>query len=960
MDLLAARAEAYDANGRDLFKYSQRPPSAEEVRRSREEAARRQKEMEEANQRAALAAARWQQEEKERVKEAVLHPQPPPPPAPPPIDLRYLGYLGPKDDRIAVFEDGKNLLVARKGEVVKDQFRVVEVKWETVVLGFVRAEFKGTDARAGHGQESVTRSRGDVFMRTFRGIAIVVACVLLAGCAAQQAYRRAETDSRRDNWDPAVLGYSKALALDPGNTRYSVALERAKLKASAQHFEKGKRYAAAGQWDLAVAEYQQTLLLNPGNQHADTEFDRAMVQLQRRTQGPSEIERLKAKAKREALSPPKLSPRSNIPILLQFREQPIGKIFEAIGKASGINFIFDDKTDLTKPMTVDIGNVTLDKALDILMLQTKNFFKVIDESTLLVAPDSRPKRQELEDQVIRTFYLSNGEVKQVQTLLRTLLATRQIAENEPLNSVTIKDTPDKVAIAERIIDANDKAKGEVVIDVELLEINRTLTRTLGIDLSSKTLSLSFRDGKQSLPLNNLGVLKQQGNWLVGPIPSVVLNFLKSDSDSKTIAKPQLRVTEGEKAEIMIGERVPIPTTSFNTSQTIGGNIVPITSFTYQNVGITLQMEPRVHHNKEITLKMEVEISSLSGAVQTSGGVSQPIIGTRNIKTTIRLRDGETNLLAGLIKRDESDSRSGLPGLSSIPGFGRVFSNSETRKTETDIVMTVTPYIIRIPDIGEEDLTSLWVGTEDNMRLRLPARNPFNESPFGGSGGDETAPEGGAATPTTGSPAAAQGGQPGGSAYISTSSSSTGGGSTPQPAPEPEPPSPEQPTGGEGTPAEVPEDPGNAPPSPEKEKEPIGPAAVRLIPSAPSYKVGERVVVEVRIENAQGVGSVPFHLRYNRQVMEFVPPGVQGAFLGSDGAGTVFLASDAAGGGEVVVGLSRMGGGEGIDGAGVLATFQFQTMNPGDCGFGFTGASVKDSQARNLPSMFLTASVQVGP
>jgi hypothetical protein len=163
-----------------------------------------------------------------------------------------------------------------------------------------------------------------------------------------------------------------------------------------------------------------------------------------------------------------------------------------------------------------------------------------------------------------------------------------------------------------------------------------------------------------------------------------------------------------------------------------------------------------------------------------------------------------------------------------------------------------------------------------------------------------------------------------------------------------------------TPPEIPEDPGNAPPPPEKEKEPIGPAVVRLIPSAPSYKVGDRVVVEVRIENAQGVGSVPFHLRYNRQAMEFVPPGIQGPFLGSDGAGTVFLANDAAGGGEVVVGLSRMGGGEGINGAGVLATFQFQAMNPGDCGFAFTGASVKDTQAKNLPSMFLTAAVQVGP
>jgi len=432
-------------------------------------------------------------------------------------------------------------------------------------------------------------------------VVVVLLASVLAGCAAQKAYRQAERDARRESWDSAVLGYSKALALDPGNTGYGVALERAKLKASAQHFEKAKRYAAASQWELAVAEYQQTLLLHPGNQHAAAELERALRQLRREKAGPSDLEALKERARLEELGPPKLDPRSNIPIVLQFRDAEIGKIFEAISKASQINFIFDEKVDVDKPMTVDLGNVSLEKAMDILMLQTKNFYKVIDEHTILIAPDTRPKRQEYEDQVIKTFFLSNGDTKQVVTLLRSLLQSRQIAENPDLNSVTIKDTPDKVAIAERIIAANDKSKGEVLIDVELLEINRNTLQNLGIDLSSKSLSLQFQDGSSRVPLNNLNILKQQGNWSIGIIPSVVLNFLKTDSETRAIAKPQLRVTEGEKAEILIGDRVPIPSTSFNTSQTVGGNIVPITSFTYQNVGITVQVEPRVHHNQEVTL-----------------------------------------------------------------------------------------------------------------------------------------------------------------------------------------------------------------------------------------------------------------------------------------------------------------------------------------------------------------------
>ena len=800
-------------------------------------------------------------------------------------------------------------------------------------------------------------------MNRIAGTALMLGLLMSAGCAAQKAFHTAEQESRRENWDQAVLQYSKATALDPGNSRYDIALTRAKLKASAQHFEKAKRYAKSAQWDLAAAEYQQTLLLYPGNQHAADELDKALTMIRRRDEQPSEIERLKARAQKDALAPPKLSAKSNIPIQVQFRDRPIGQIFDVIGKASQINFIYDEKTDLNKPMTIEIGSVTLERALDVLMLQTKNFYKIIDEHTLLIAPDNRQKRQELEDQVIRTFYLSSADTKQVVSVVRTLLNSRQVAENDPLNSVSIKDTPDKVAIAAKLIESNDKSKGEVIIDVQLLEINRKTLQTLGIDLSSKSMSLSFLNGTTLLPLNNLSSVKQKGNWLLGPIPNVVLNFLKSDTDTKSIASPQIRVSEGEKAEIVIADRVPIPNTTFNTGVNTGGvnaSVVPITSFTYQNVGITLQIEPRVHHNKEVTLKVQVEVSNLAGTVDLGTGVSQPIIGTRQVQTVIRLRDGETNLLAGLIKRDDTHSKGGVAGIVDIPGIGDVFSTRNIDHRETDIVLTLTPYIVRIPDIQEDDLQTLWVGTEDNMRLRGPVRGVMGVSPFADPDDDDAAPE---IAPNPAKPylppvaPPAESGAPGGSLIER--------GRQTAPAPVPVAPADEGPPATEPPPEEPPaeEPPPESPPEDSGAQEPpvnAGPATVRLVPSAPSFRVGDRVSVEVRIENATNVGSVPFHLRYNRQVLEFVPPAMQGPFMNSDGANSVFLATDSTGGGEVVVGLSRLGAGEGMSGAGTLATFQFQAINPGDSGLTFTAQTVKDPQARNLDASFLVSPVPVEP
>jgi len=795
--------------------------------------------------------------------------------------------------------------------------------------------------------------------RFVRIASLLIVMAVLVGCAASKSYREAGKEMRRENYDRAVLLYSKALAKDPGNDRYTMALERAKLQSAAEHFKKGQRFHKSKQLDLAIAEYQQVLLLMPENQHAAQELDKAAQELRRLQAGPSEIELLKERARRRDTGPPKLDPRSNIPILLNFKDIEIGKIFEAMGKASGINFIFDEKVDLEKPLSIDLGNVTLEKALDILMLRTKNFYGVIDEHTLLVAPDTRQKRQEYENQVIRTFYLSNAETKTVVTLLRSLLQSRQIAENADLNSVTIKDTPAKVAIAERIINANDKSKGEVVIEVELLEIDRTVAKTVGLDLSSKTLSLTFRDGQASVPLNNLSVLRNSAQWSVGVIPSVILNFLKSDSNTKLIAKPQLRVAEGERAEILIGDRVPIPTTSFNTSQTIGGNIVPITSFTYQNVGITVQIEPRVHHNREVTLNVQVEMSQVTGVVETTAGQAQPIIGTRQIQTVIRLRDGETNMLAGLIQRQETDNLAGVIGLTGIPGIRRIFASNDTEVKETDIVMTLTPRIIRIPNITEDDLMTMWVGTEENMQLRGSLRNTMSQGPFasgpvvtaadvvaGGAAAAAAAPPSGGSVSQISSSPEAQREQP-------SSSGATGAAGQPPPSTRPQtqtpPPIVAPPP---GTTAEEQAD--------EERQEPTGPAVVNLVPNALSYRVGEVLIVEVQVGNAHNVGSIPFHLRYNKDVLQFVSPAGEGAFMRSDGANTVFLASDTGGGGEIVVGLSRMGVSEGATGAGTLATFQFQAINPGSCGFAFTGASVKDPQARNLPAAFNTANVEVQP
>lgn len=569
------------------------------------------------------------------------------------------------------------------------------------------------------------------------GLLLLAGGLLLAGCSGYQTRRQAELAEQREDWDAAVLNYLDLVKQEPDNAAYKASLLRAKIRAAQSHFERGKKFHEAQVLDRAFVEYQQAVQLDPTNQYAAVELDKVRTRLlAERAEGPlpTSLDEMKKKTRGAQAQPPELNPRSTAPISLDFpKPVSIFEIYRAFGKAYGVNVTFDPNLR-DQNIAIELREVTAQQALETLMRAAGHFYKVIDEKTILVAQDNPQNRRTYEDQVIQTFYLSNAEVKDATNLVRSLVGTKNMTPIETLNAVSIRDSADKVKVAERILQTVDKSKAEVVVDVELLQINTTRLLQIGVSLSADRITQTLDLGKD-VPIRfpDLANLSQQ-SWTL-TIPSILYDFAKSNSEAQLLAKPQLRITDGKKASLHIGDKVPIPVTSFNTGNTVGGNVVPITSFQYQDVGIRIDLEPRVHHNKEVTLKLKVEVSQVSGSIQAAGGQSQPVIGTRQIESEIRLKDGETNFLAGLIRTDEGQSDKGLPGLSDIPILGRLFSRTENEMKRTDVILTLTPHIIRTPDISEEDLLPIWVGTEQNITFRggSPRVESGSEGPFEESG-----------------------------------------------------------------------------------------------------------------------------------------------------------------------------------------------------------------------------------
>jgi general secretion pathway protein D len=582
-------------------------------------------------------------------------------------------------------------------------------------------------------------------MKRLKVLTVLAAAAATFACAGSQSFREAREEETLGHWDVAVLKYGRAADLDPSNESYRMALARAKSRASQVHFEKGKIYRSSGAPDLAVVELEQAVVLDPTNKYAETELRKARdeaAKLAADRAGETKLEGMKRRSRGQKARAPMLEPASDKPINLNFPSAtPIKKIYLALAASAGINVIFDPQLK-DDNVSIVLNNIEFQKALETLMRQENHFYKVIDEKTIMIAADNPQNRKTYEDLVLRTFYLSNGDLTDVSNAIRQLLQTTRISVNKAENSITLRDTADKVAIAERIVEQNDKQLAEVIVDVELLLINSDRMQDLGLILTSYSIGVSLPAPGGTTDLGSTiaaggaftwsQLQKLSINSLAFTIPSAAtVNFIKNNTQAEVLARPSLRISEGQKAQLIIGDKVPIPTTTFNTGTTVGGNIVPITSFQYQDVGIKIDVEPRVHHNKEVTMKLTVEASNLNGSVTLQAGQSQPIIGTRTITSNIRLKDGETSFLAGLLRRDKTATTTTIPFLGDIPIIGRLFTDRSTDVKSQDLMLTLTPHIIRIPDISEEDLAPVYVGTDSNISYQGSPRieSPTTTGPF---------------------------------------------------------------------------------------------------------------------------------------------------------------------------------------------------------------------------------------
>ena len=559
------------------------------------------------------------------------------------------------------------------------------------------------------------------------GAAALAAAV--SGCVTAGAFQKGRQAEHLQDWDRAVVEYQAAVRARPADQNARLALERAKLRATQIHVASGRRLASVGKIEEALVEYQIASQLSP----ARTEIDdavrnlrsavraRVSVAKEGKTQLQSLIERTRD------LPPPGLDlpAEAKIPDSLTFRDASSRDVFTALARFAGISVVFDPAFR-DAPLSIDLQKATFEQALSSVAASTRNFYRLTATRTLTIIPDTPAKRREYEEEVVRTFYLSNADLKETIDLLRIVIDARKISSVAGTNAIALKDTPERVAAAAKLLAAIDKARPEVVIDTEVMEVDRVRLREFGIQVASPDstgIDGSAAVSRDTLTLRDLRTLTT-ADVVLSNFPSLYYRLLKSDAATRTLANPQLRTIEGLAAQARFGERVPVPNTTFSPIATGGVNTQPITSYTYENIGVNLDITPRIHHNDEVTLTLKIEVSSISG----TGYADLPTFGSRSVNSNIRLRDGETSVLAGLIRDDERTTLEGIPGLSDIPLIGRLFARNRNERTETDIIITLTPHIVRVLDVTEADLRPFRVGRDTGSPI-LDLLEPLkNETP----------------------------------------------------------------------------------------------------------------------------------------------------------------------------------------------------------------------------------------
>jgi general secretion pathway protein D len=532
----------------------------------------------------------------------------------------------------------------------------------------------------------------------------------LAACATiSPLYHQGVRAEMSQQWEEAIAAYQKAALENPKQPIYRAALERARFGASLFYLQQARLLVAQDKREEAKAAYAKAMEYNPRDVMIAHEAQKALAA------GPKEPGRKPSKIE----FPIKLKPKDE-PLQLRFAtEVSLRSIFQALGRAGGVNIVFDENfRDV--PFTLDASNQSFEQALKSACLATRHFYKIVDEKTVMVIPDQPLKRMQYETNCIKTFYLSNVTAQELvaslSQALRTQVKAPTIIFDKGLNSLTIRGTPQEVELSERLIIAWDKPKGEVMIKVEIMEVSRMRLRQLGLSFDQNLVGLRYgtppTDSSAAaasttgwFPLQGLGLGKSE-NYSIS-LPVAYLQFLESDTDTKVIAQPWLRGVSDEEIRQLVGQKIPIPRTTFQPFAAGGFAQQPIMNYEQQDVGIEVKLTPKIHLEREVTLTTEFKVTSVGG----KGIGDIPILNTRELKGVMRLREGETQLVAGLLREEERKSFKGIPGLKNIPGLGRLFGSEDTTVEQTDILIALTPYIIRTIPIGEEDDKPFWVDIE---------------------------------------------------------------------------------------------------------------------------------------------------------------------------------------------------------------------------------------------------------
>ncbi len=509
---------------------------------------------------------------------------------------------------------------------------------------------------------------------------------------ANQILTQADTDLINSRFDEADAAYRRVLGMDRANPRANIGIEA--VQAARRHKAMVKEAEVAfskGQVEIAQSTLRKVLSDNP--RHRDA---RAL------------LKRIDDKKVRVQTGSIKLKSSIEQPITLEFRDASLQSVFEAIFRAAGINFSFDKDVKADSKTSLFVKNTTIENAIQLLLVSNQLEKKVLNENTVLIYPNNPAKQLDYQDLVVRSFYLSNADVKQTLNMIRTLVKTRDIFIDEKLNLLIMRDTPEGIRLAEKLIASQDLAEPEVLLEVEILEVKRSRLTELGIQWPNKFTVLNPIDpttgvGRQ-LTLEDLKNVTASQIGIANP----VLNLRAEDSDSNLLANPRIRVKNRDKAKIHIGDKVPVITSTSTSTGFVAESV------SYLDVGLKLDVEPNIHLDDEVDMKVGLEVSNIVREIKSATGTLTYQLGTRNASTTLRLRDGETQALAGLISDEDRKGANKVPGLGDLPLLGHLFSNRLDDNIKTEIILLITPRIVRNLSRPEASVEEFMSGTETSV------------------------------------------------------------------------------------------------------------------------------------------------------------------------------------------------------------------------------------------------------